>query len=163
MNIKLYSSFTIVCITLLFNLPLQAQEDKDSSEVFLDIQVIKKQLAKSKAIQTNDLCGKTWEVQKAYMQIIFEGEEADTMSMNFPFEGYTYTFDQSGTFHVGAIIDSNGDWEFRENGKAIYLYNHLRKDEEIHHIILHDDHTMEWYLIEEKDNSIVYQVLKVAE
>lgn len=123
------------------------------TEEYIDQKEIQKQVENGSGITMEKLCDGKWVVTLSMMQLIYEDPE-DNMIMDMGYDGYSYKFNSDGTFEVSAIIDSDGTWELRDNGKLLYLYNNLRDDEEFHHILM-DGETMKWYLFE--GESTVYQ------
>lgn len=126
------------------------------TEEYIDQTKVRNAIEKGKGMTAEELTDHEWVVNLSIMQLIYDDpEENDIMDLGF--DGYTYTFHPDGTFDVDAIIDTDGTWELRDNGKLLYLYNNFRDDEEFHHLLL-DDQMMKWYLFEGK--STFYQYLE---
>lgn len=137
-----------IFISFVHNLNAQTDEFIDQAEIRVAIE-------NGKGITSELLCNHEWVVTTAIMQLMYDDPD-DNLIMDM---GYSteYTFHPDGTFDAVAIIDTDGTWELRENGKLLYLYNNFRKDEEVHHILLDND-TMKWYFFEDK--STFYQYLE---
>ena len=126
------------------------------NDEYLDQKSILVQVERGSGITAEKLCEGSWEVTLSIMQLIFENPE-DNMIMDMDYNSYTYQFNTNGSFQVDAILDSDGTWELRNNGKLLYLYNNLREDEELHHILIEGDTLKLYYIV---DNSMVYQHLE---